>query len=351
MPAMAQNFPDAAELSEDNVEDLKICECSMCGLVQLDTEPVKYYREVIRAVAFSEEMKRFRLGQFAEFVDTYQLSGKRMLEIGAGAGEYLDLMQAQGVETRGIEAGAAGETHPRIDKYYLERGSSPLPDSPYDAFFCLNFLEHMPDPKGSLIAIHTSLKPNGIGLIEVPNFDMILEKKIFSEFIRDHLFYFTTRTLTTLLEQSGFEVLSCKPVWHDYSLSATIKKRSLINLAPLVDQKLKIKNSITSFIKGYSKKELAIWGAGHQALATVSMLKMNVNFGYVIDSAKYKQNKYTPGSHILISPPSIIEKKKIKAILIIAGSYSDEVVESLKQNKNRNLKIGILRSDWIEEVS
>ena len=33
------------------------------------------------------------------------------------------------------------------------------------------------------------------GIIEVPNFDMILKKKLYTEFIRDHIYYFTKEIL------------------------------------------------------------------------------------------------------------------------------------------------------------
>ncbi|WP_286239991.1 class I SAM-dependent methyltransferase [Neptuniibacter halophilus] len=347
---MAQNFPDTDSLADDKAEDLKVCQCLTCGLVQLDCEPVAYFQEVIRAAAFSDEMKAFRLKQFARFIEAYQLAGKRILEVGAGAGEYLDLMQEQGVDAWGIEAGVGAGHHPRISKSYLDSDSKLLDGAPYDGFFCLNFLEHMPDLKGSLRAIASNLKPGATGLIEVPNFDMILEKKLFSEFIRDHLFYFTETTLVTLLQQTGFEVLSCKPVWHDYSLSAIVKKRSTINLTPLINAKSQIERSVDSFTRQFRQKEIVIWGAGHQALAVINMLQLKHKVACVVDSATFKQNKYTPGSHIPIYSPQRIHGEEIKAVIVMAASYSDEVAAILRRDYRPELRVAVLRDDGLEEV-
>lgn len=68
MPAVAQNFPDEKSLKSDMGIEMKVYQCSGCGLVQLSNEPVSYYKEVIRAVAFSPEMRNFRVKQFGDFV-------------------------------------------------------------------------------------------------------------------------------------------------------------------------------------------------------------------------------------------------------------------------------------------
>ena len=89
----------------------------------------------------------------------------------------------------------------------------------------MNFLEHAPAPNTFLKQLHLNLNEEAIGLVEVPNVDMILEKNLFSEFMTDHLLYFTEETLSQLLSQNGFHVLSCRPVWHDYCLAAVVQKR------------------------------------------------------------------------------------------------------------------------------
>ena len=103
MPRAAQFLPDADSLENDRGVDLEVCQCSGCGLVQLSNEPVSYYKDVIRAAAFSEEMKEFRINQFGNFVQKYYLKGKKIVEIGCGSGEYLSIMQQFGVYAYGLE--------------------------------------------------------------------------------------------------------------------------------------------------------------------------------------------------------------------------------------------------------
>ena len=61
-------------------------------------------------------------------------------------------------------------------------------------------------------------------MVEVPNFDMMIKHNLFSEFIGDHLFYFTRETLENTLKMNGFEIIDSAIVWHDYVISAHVKK-------------------------------------------------------------------------------------------------------------------------------
>mgnify|MGYP003150684578 FL=1 len=103
MPKAAQNMPDPYSVYLDRGVDLEVCQCVCCGLVQLSNEPVSYYKEVIRASAFSDEMREFRIKQFEEFIEKYSLQHKKIIEIGTGKGEYLSLMGQFNVKTYGIE--------------------------------------------------------------------------------------------------------------------------------------------------------------------------------------------------------------------------------------------------------
>src|SRR6185437_14586719 len=91
MPAQAQNLPSKADLPNDCGVDLDVWQCSSCGLVQLNRDPVPYYRDVIRSAGFSQEMAAFRRLQFAQFLKKYSLLGKKVVEIGCGEGEYARL--------------------------------------------------------------------------------------------------------------------------------------------------------------------------------------------------------------------------------------------------------------------
>ena len=346
-------MPDLALLANDKGVDLEVCQCSGCGLVQLSNQPVPYYKDVIRSAAFSEEMKSFRMEQFSHFVNKYFLQDKKVLEVGCGKGEYLSLMQECGVDAYGVEHAEESVTEClnvclKVTQGFVDSAESTLPDAPFDAFFILNFLEHIPDLNSVLRGIHNNLCNHAVGLIEVPNFDMILKKKLFSEFVGDHLHYFTEATLTKTLDWNGFEILECKPVWYDYILSAVVKKREPIDLSSFAEFKSKLTQEILVYISQYGEKRVAVWGAGHQALAVLALADLAGKIKYVIDSAPFKQGKLTPATHIPIVSPDMLDSDPVEAIIIMAASYSDEVEKIINQKFSANMAIAVLRDSRLQ---
>lgn len=355
MPEAAQFLPDAESLEGNKGVDLEVCQCSGCGLVQLSNDPVPYYRDVIRAAAFSEEMKEFRIKQFGDFVQNHSLKGKKVIEIGCGRGEYLSIMQQFGTEAYGLEhleesVMQCANKGLRVLKGFIESSNYKLNHSPFDAFYILNFLEHVSGPNSTLRGIYNNMANDAVGLVEVPNFDMILRKNLFSEFIGDHLFYFTKETLSTTLRLNGFEVIDCNEVWHDYIISAVVKKRGKIEISHFYKYQVQLKGAIEEYVRRFKNKKVAIWGAGHQALAVISLMNLADKIRYVVDSAPFKQGKYTPATHLPIVSPDILHSDPVDAIIVMAASYSDEVARIIRQRLGRNINIAILRDFGLEEV-
>ena len=350
MPSSAQGFPDLKSLKNDNGSDLNLFQCSSCGLVQLSEKPVSYYKEVIRASSFSDEMKKFRGEQFVSWVDKYNLKGKSILEVGCGRGEYLSILKqtevslAHGIEYSKESVSSCINSELSVTKGFFGDENFVLPKQKYDGFICLNFIEHWPNPNKVLAHLKKNLSEDAIGIIEVPNFDMILKQGLYSEFISDHLFYFTKDTLTFMLNYNGFEVIECSVIWHDYILSAVVRKRKRIDLSLLKSRKLNVETELNSFIDKFEKKEVAIWGAGHQSLAVMSLAKLENKIRYVVDSAPFKQGKYTPATHFPIVAPIELVNNPVKAVIIIAASYSNEVARIMK-NTYQHIKYVVIVED------
>jgi len=352
MPKAAQHLPDAGAIKTEIGVDLEVCQCSGCGLVQLSNEPVSYYKEVIRASAFSEEMKVFRIKQFDDFVKKYSLKNKKVIEIGCGRGEYLSLMKQFGIDAYGLEYAEDSvnqciQDGLAVSQKYIENSDEKIDGAPFDAFFILNFFEHIPDPNTMLVGVYNNLTDDGLGLVEVPNFNMMLKNNLFSEFIGDHLFYFTRDTLSSTLSQNGFEVVECKEIWYDYIISAVVRKRKKMDVSGFCRQQSKIQDEIESYIKQFNR--VAVWGAGHQSFAILSLTKIGDKIRYVVDDAIFKQNKFTPATHVPIVSSNKLKLDPVDAIIVMAASYSDEVAKKIRENFDNNIYVSILRDFGLEE--
>ncbi len=354
MPNSAQYFPSEEDLESEKGIDLFVYQCSGCGLMQLDIEPVDYYKSVIRSAGFSSEIRKYRTKFFEELVNKYNLKDKKILEVGCGSGEFLELMAQVAKLSYGVENLESSVKNCNLKGLNVEQGfiddeNYRLKNAPFDCFFIMNFLEHIPNPNEFLRGIYNNLNDDAIGLIEVPNVNKMIEDVMFSEFIRDHLMYFTQETLSILLEKNGFRVLECNVVWHDYVLSVVVKKSKRLLLNNFYNKKDKIDKEINNYIdsKISNNKKVAIWGAGHQALTLIAMTNIKDKITCIIDSATFKQGKYTQATHLKICSPELLKSGEIKVVIVMAASYSDEVTKIIQKDYS-NIEIAIFREDGLE---
>ena len=355
VPAAAQKMPSThEECLADKGVDLAICQCLNCGVLQHTSHPVPYYREVIRASGVSEAMKQFRLEQFSSWVKRYGLTGKNVFEAGCGKGEYLALMNASGVNACGTEFSEAGAAACRqsgleVFRTFFDTGEEIVPHGPYDGFFVLNFLEHIPDLPAFLRGIRRNLKENAPGIVEVPNLDMILANSQLTEFSTEHIFYFTAENLKNMLSNNGFEVVNCRNIWSDYIISAEVIKRPVCSLEKCAEVSERLKKQINDFIALSGKT--AFWGAGHQALTTLALTEMTPEkICFVADSSPEKQNRFTFTTHIPIVAPERLNAEAVNGVIIACGGYSDEVAETLNTSFPGIAHVAILRENKLESI-
>ncbi len=436
MPASAQNIPAASELAEDHPLSLTLCQCPSCGLVQFDTEPVDYYRDVIRAGGGTRTMTRLRHEEYARLLTAMQehhIHGRRIVEVGCGRGEFLRMWQNLAEDPEGAaalardqerdplsgqpnaaplhlvgiehkpslveEANAVAATSSLSPDAFEHTTSAPVtreasatsadveppvssltpapayrvyegfatgdvryPEGPFDAFVQFNFLEHQPDPCDMLRNIGRNLKPQALGLITVPSFEYILRYNGYYELLRDHIANYTEFTLQKLLQDCGFELLSMDLVNRD-TIEAIVRKADpdelselhysgrLIDVSALRDSYDRLSASVNAHIDHLSEscRTMAIWGASHQGFTLAATTKLGGRVEYIIDSAPFKQGRFSPASHIPIVAPDYAVAHPVDEILIVAPGYTDEIAGIIRERFDENVRILVLRTDRIEE--
>jgi len=355
MPRIAQCLPDKDTVKDDAGTDIEVYQCKFCGLIQLNSRPVPYYKQVIRSSGFSEEMKNYRWQQFKEFVNKYSIKDKKIIEIGCGNGEYLSIMQqfcsnSYGTEYSDGSVRKCKESGLNVAKGFIDAESYKLAESPFDAFFMMNFLEHFPEPNTALRGIYNNLSDDAVGLIEVPNFDMILDKEMFADFSTEHLSYFTKDTLASILELNGFDIIGIDVIWYESIISAVVRKKKRVQIADFIYRKELLEHCVENYLSQFGPKNVAIWGAGHQSLAIIALLNLKDKIKYVVDSATFKQGKFTPATHLPIVAPEKLVSEPVDAVIVIASSYSDEVAAILRIEYKHIPNVAILRNNGLKVI-
>lgn len=371
MPNSAQGFLDDPSDARD-LTDICVRQCAACGLVQLDSEPVEYFRSVITSAAWSSEMMAFRQQQARDFVARFSLQGRPVLEVGCASGHFLDLLEAAGAVACGLEQGARGVEEGRsrgrkiIQGYVTEH---PPLEPPFSGVVCINFLEHSPRPADFLCAIHGLLEEGGVGLIEVPAFDQAVERVRYYDFVRDHLSYFTSDSLTHIFQATGFEVLRLERVWHGDDLCALVRKRARADFShwiaanPVVTEFRALVSGVdntssqapscspiserSSLGDGALRPSdrftrIAMWGASHQALTLIAMARPE-RVRYIVDSSPAKQGRFEPCLGLPIVPPERLHEEPVDLVIVTAAGYSDEVVRQLRDSVQFRGAVAVLR--------
>ncbi len=353
MPSMIQNLPlEKADALRSTV-DLAVIECNSCGLVQLDGKYiVPYYKDVIRSSSVSKEMMSFRREQFLRFAEKYSCIDKRYAEVGCGSGEYLGIMKDFIPDSFGIENNPSAVLACRAAGLEVKQGY--IDDvnltSEIEVFGCFNFLEHIPKPIPFLKRIRELISDDAVGIVEVPNFDMMGGEGVFSDFSCEHLSYFTKSSLQVALMLSGFDVMLMSDVWHGHIISAEVCVRPRMDPAKFNENLQVAKREILSAIEGIDRAKIAVWGAGHQSMTMILQLGLADRIGLIVDSAKTKQGRYAPGIGVPIRPPEALTGSGVELLIINASSYSQEVfreavsrfpaIKSIYITENARLKRG-----------
>lgn len=333
VPPRIQQFLTGDELQEDSGSTLEVFKCTGCGLVQLNSEPVVYDDQATSTTAYYQHMMDIRRAQARQLIQDHDLHGKTVLDVGCGDGHLLEILAEEGAEAVGVDASEralalAREKGLNVHFGYLSRTHT-VPGGPFDAFMSTDVIEHVPDVKDFLQGVNANLLDGAIGMIETPSFEKALEEQRFYEFILDHLSYFTAETFRLALELTGFDVLKIERNRDGENLTAWVRKRPTDNLYDLLTHTDRLKMALSEFMQ--PGQRVAIWGASLQTLTLSTLVSMD-NVAYVIDSAPYKQGKYTPVSHLPIVGPGQLGVDPVDKVLVLAPRYRDEIIKQIEAN-------------------
>ena len=354
IPSKAQKFSKNAFFAKKQITNCVFYTCKFCGLSQINAKPVSYYKEVHRSNNVSASIKRYRKKQFEYFFDKYKLSGKKIVEIGSGPGDNLEILKEFNVEVTGVEySKSLPYKNSKQIRLFLESEKTIISSYLFDGFICFNYLEHLPNPLAFLRAIKNNLVPNAAGILEVPNFQMINRHGLLAEVMVDHLTYFTKKTLKNILEVSGFEVEKISENFNDYFLTAEVRASDNLLDKNIFQKNLELNiDSLNKMSHKGSKKTLAIWGAGHQANAFIKLCGIERNLAFICDSSPSKIGKYLPGTNMKIISPQIALSGITKDInlIVIAGGYTEEICQLIINKKIKKLKLFKLTHGKIKKV-
>lgn len=144
------------------------------------------------------------------------------LDIGAGTGAFVQYMNRQGWQSRGIEpddgARQLALTHHQTSLLPAEAFQT-LPADSIDAISMWHVLEHVHRLHSYMERINKLLKASGKLFIAVPNYtsyDGMIYKENWAAYdVPRHLYHFSPASMRYLLDANGFKLIREEPMWFD----------------------------------------------------------------------------------------------------------------------------------------
>ena len=245
-----------------------VVKCNNCGFVYLNppihseySSEKQHYDNPDTYISSNKDIVRKMFSKRIELISKFS-RGDKLLDIGSGKGEFLDVAKYYGYDCLGIEPSNNLNIYSRIN-YNVKVLTSAFLDielnNYYDVITLNHVLEHISKPKLFIIKIKQLLKDDGCLFIEVPNTNSNL-LKINDLYFRlkglkwssrlspmhppFHRYGYNKKSLSYLLSENGFEI-----------------KR--IKLFPGLDRGyIKAKNSsnIEHYLRHISSRFLSIFG-------------------------------------------------------------------------------------------
>lgn len=202
---------------------LRIVRCLKCGLVYANPRPpivslIANYTKMADPEYLQEERgRRLSAQSILKELARLKKTGK-LLDVGCATGFLLDEARKLGWEAHGIDLSKWAVDYARnelgltnISQAILKKAA--YPPNFFDAVVLKDSIEHLTDPKGTLIEIRRILKPDGIICVNTPDISSLISKALRAGWWgvkQAHLYYFTRKSLYEVLNAAGFTPIKAK---------------------------------------------------------------------------------------------------------------------------------------------
>jgi 2-polyprenyl-3-methyl-5-hydroxy-6-metoxy-1,4-benzoquinol methylase len=202
-----------------------IVECLNCGLVyanpRYDSGEMLAKYEAVEDPLYVEE-REGRVLTFERHLRPLEKiappgDGRRLLDVGCHIGVFVEIAARHGWDAWGIEPShwaAVQAQQAGLQVVEGTMGTAGFDDASFDVITMWDVIEHLEQPSAEVSQAFRLLKPGGMLVAHTMDLDSLFARLMGRRWpwlMEMHLYYFTRRTLATLMEKAGFEVLGVKP--------------------------------------------------------------------------------------------------------------------------------------------
>ena len=164
-------------------------------------------------------IKSIALKNKLNLINSVQLSKGKILDIGAGTGDFLSVAKNDGWQTIGVEPSDRAKAIAKSKGVSFVEETSELENHSFDVISMWHVLEHVPDLDKQIKELKRLLKPTGTLIIAVPNFKSFDAKhygKFWAAFdVPIHFWHFSKTAIKLLFDKEEMKLKKVLPMKFD----------------------------------------------------------------------------------------------------------------------------------------
>ena len=164
-------------------------------------------------------IKSIALKNKLNLINSLQPNKGRILDIGAGTGDFLSVANNNGWQTTGVEPSERAKAIAKNKGVSFVEQTNELENHSFDVISMWHVLEHVPDLDKQIKELKRLLKPTGTLIIAVPNFKSF-DAKYYGKFwaafdVPIHFWHFSKTAIKLLFEKEKMKLEKVLPMKFD----------------------------------------------------------------------------------------------------------------------------------------
>jgi 2-polyprenyl-3-methyl-5-hydroxy-6-metoxy-1,4-benzoquinol methylase len=164
-------------------------------------------------------IKGIALKNKLNLINSLQPNKGKILDIGAGTGEFLSVAQQNGWNTTGVEPSEKAKQIAINKGVSFVEALAQLEDHTFDVITMWHVLEHVPDLNHQIKELKRLLKPSGYLIVAVPNFNSF-DAQHYGKFwaaydVPIHFWHFSKTAIQKLFQKEQMELVKILPMKFD----------------------------------------------------------------------------------------------------------------------------------------
>jgi len=174
-------------------------------------------------------VKNIALKKKTDLIADLQPQKGKLLDIGAGTGDFLSAAKAAGWKVTGTEPNEKARNIAVAKQVILAENTTNFAEHSFDMITMWHVLEHVPNPESQIRELKRLLKPEGTLIIAVPNFNSF-DAKHYGKFwaaydVPRHLWHFSKTAIAKLFEREDMVVKEVLPMKFDSFYVSLLSER------------------------------------------------------------------------------------------------------------------------------